>query len=135
MKRFSILFLLFIMTTALSAQTVLELWPNGAPNSTSNPDDKAQLTAFLPKKERATGRAVIASDISGCREIVNRDVSGFLIKPRDSESLIKALEKFTELDGGARSAMGQAGRKWVEEHFDRQKVVDAYMNELNQILV
>jgi len=59
MKRFSILFLLFIMTTALSAQTVLELWPNGAPNSTSNPDDKAQLTAFLPKKERATGRAVI----------------------------------------------------------------------------
>lgn len=59
MKQFSILFLLIIMTTALPAQTVLELWPNGAPNSNSDPNDKAQLTAFLPKKERATGRAII----------------------------------------------------------------------------
>ena len=82
----------------------------------------------------ATGRPVIASDISGCREIVDRDRSGFLIKPRDKESLTAALKRFTDLGIEDRRKMGADGRKWVEEHFDRRKVVDAYMNELTAVV-
>lgn len=78
----------------------------------------------------ATGRPVIASDISGCREVVNRDVSGFLFKARDKEALYEALDRFMSLDLSKRQQMGLAGRKWVQEHFDRNAVVDAYMQEI-----
>ena len=78
----------------------------------------------------ATGRPVIASDISGCREVVNRDVSGFLFKSRDKEALYEALDRFMSLDILSRQKMGLAGRKWVEEHFDRNAVVNAYMQEI-----
>ena len=78
----------------------------------------------------ATGRPVIATDISGCREVVDRDRSGFLAEPRDKESLTAALMKFAELSIEERRKMGEAGRKWVEE----RKVVDAYMNELTAVV-
>jgi galacturonosyltransferase len=32
-----------------------------------------------------------------------------------------------------RRAMGKAGRKWVEDNFDRNKVVDLYIEEINRI--
>ena len=45
----------------LSAQQSFEtpLWPNGAPNSNGDPGDTAKVKVFLPKKETATGRAVV----------------------------------------------------------------------------
>lgn len=82
----------------------------------------------------ATGRPVIASDITGCREVVDPDRSGFLVKPRNKESLADALIRFTELGTQQRQDMGLAGRKWVEEHFDRWKVVNAYMKELGAFI-
>lgn len=78
----------------------------------------------------ATGRPVIASDISGCKEIVNRDVSGILFKSRDSDALLQAMDRFMTLSAEERKAMGAAGRKWVQEHFDRAGVVEAYMREI-----
>ncbi|WP_029231909.1 glycosyltransferase family 4 protein [Butyrivibrio sp. VCB2006] len=82
----------------------------------------------------ATGRPVICSDISGCKEIVNRDVSGILFEPRNKESLYEALERFMSLDLDQRKEMGLAGRKWVTEHFDRMRVVDAYVRELTEVV-
>ena len=79
----------------------------------------------------ATGRPVIASDISGCKETVNRDVSGILFRSRDKEALFAAMDRFMVLSVEERQAMGAAGRKWVEEHFDRKKVVEAYMREIS----
>ena len=82
----------------------------------------------------ATGRPVIASDIGGCREIVDPDVSGFLVPPRDRDALYDALDRFMGLSAEERRAMGEAGRKFVEEHFDRDKVVSAYIDEINGVL-
>ena len=81
----------------------------------------------------ATGRPVIASDISGCREIVNRDVSGYLVEPRSAKALIDALERFMELGKEERSAMGKAARTFVEHKFDRRSIILTYINEINQI--
>jgi galacturonosyltransferase len=78
----------------------------------------------------ATGRPVIASDISGCKEIVDRDKSGLLAEPRNKEALLQALDKFVQLSPDKRKEMGLAGRKYVEEHFDRKKIVKAYIDEI-----
>ncbi|SFC76486.1 glycosyltransferase family 4 protein [Butyrivibrio sp. YAB3001] len=82
----------------------------------------------------ATGRPVIASDISGCKEIVDNNVSGLLFKPRDEESLTEAIDRFMQLSMEERKTMGKMGRKWVEEHFDRHKVIGAYLNAIGDIV-
>ncbi len=82
----------------------------------------------------ATGRPVIASDISGCREIVNKDVSGFLIRPRDAKSLYEAMDKFMQLDQNERKTMGKAARDYVEQKFDRRSIILKYINEIQKII-
>jgi acetyl esterase/lipase len=63
MKRLKLLFtmLLLTMSSAVFAQkgTTMELWPNGAPNASSDEKDKAELTVYLPDEKKATGRAVV----------------------------------------------------------------------------
>ncbi|MBO6197389.1 MAG: glycosyltransferase family 4 protein [Butyrivibrio sp.] len=82
----------------------------------------------------ATGRPVIASDISGCREIVDAEKSGFLVRPRDAKDLISALERFTELDTDQRRAMGEAARRYVEQKFDRRSIILTYIEEIKRIV-
>ena len=78
----------------------------------------------------ATGRPVIASDISGCREVVDKDVSGLLFEPKSCEALVAALDKFMQLDTAARQEMGKKARALVEEKFDRKSIVKAYLDEI-----
>ncbi len=59
MKKTSILFLMTLISVVASAQQVLKLWPDGAPNSNGDAADQAELTVFLPNQKRATGRAVV----------------------------------------------------------------------------
>lgn len=80
----------------------------------------------------ACGRPIITTDRSGCREVIDDGVNGYMIPQKDSEALIAAIEKFLALSNEERKAMGLAGRKKVEKEFDRQIVVDAYMKELER---
>lgn len=60
MKRLNIFIVFMLMATTLaSAQQVINLWPNGAPNSNSDDSDKAELTVLLPDAKKATGRAIV----------------------------------------------------------------------------
>lgn len=81
----------------------------------------------------ATGRPVIATNISGCREIFEEGITGFGCEPKSSEDLIRALKKFLKLSKEERAAMGQRAREKMEREFDREKVADAYMEEIETI--
>lgn len=60
MKRLNIFIVFMLMaTTMTSAQQVINLWPNGAPNSNGDDSDKAELTVLLPDAKKATGRAIV----------------------------------------------------------------------------
>lgn len=72
------------------------------------------------------GRPLIASDIPGCREIIDNHQTGILCKPRDVDSLVSALVDFIELPYEEKRQMGIRGRKKVEQTFDRRTIVDAY---------
>lgn len=71
----------------------------------------------------ATGRALITTEIPGCREAVEPDVSGYLCPPRDADALEKALMAFAALSSQARADMGLRGRELVEQRFDKAEVV------------
>ena len=78
----------------------------------------------------ACARPIITTDRSGCREVVDDCVNGFVVKQRDSEDLIRKVEKFLALSHEQKMQMGLAGRAKVEREFDRQVVVDAYLKEM-----
>lgn len=80
----------------------------------------------------ASGRPIITTDRSGCREVVDDGVNGYMIKQKDTQSLIDIVEKFISLTNDERKEMGLAGRKKVEKEFDRQIVVDAYLSEVSK---
>lgn len=78
----------------------------------------------------ATGRPVIATNISGCREIFEEGVTGFGCEPKSSEELIRALRKFLELSWEERALLGRRAREKMEREFDREKVVKDYYEEI-----
>ncbi|MDD6811862.1 MAG: glycosyltransferase family 4 protein [Lachnospiraceae bacterium] len=82
----------------------------------------------------ATGRPVIASNISGCMEAFEEGKTGFGFTPGKAEELIEAMEKFLKLSYEERTKMGQAARKKMEQEFDRKLVTASYMEEVHRIL-
>lgn len=72
----------------------------------------------------ATGRALIASDIPGCREAVDDGVNGYLCKKMDYASLESCLERFMTLHANAHCEMGIQGRQKMENEFDKNTVVE-----------
>lgn len=78
----------------------------------------------------ATGRPVITSDIPGCREaVVNRE-SGLLVPKGDAQALYQAMKYMLSIDRAQREQMGLAGRKWIEQQFDKEQVVRETKNAL-----
>ena len=82
----------------------------------------------------ASARPIITTDRSGCREVVDDCVNGFVVRQRDSKDLIEKIEKFLALSYERKMQMGLAGRAKVENEFDRRIVVDAYLKELERVL-
>ncbi|WP_418667974.1 glycosyltransferase family 4 protein [Allofournierella sp.] len=80
----------------------------------------------------ASGRPIITTDRSGCREVVEDGVNGFVCRQQDTGDLIRQIEKFLVLSGEQRRDMGLAGRRKVEKEFDRQIVVNAYLDEIGK---
>lgn len=78
----------------------------------------------------ACGRPIITTNRSGCREVVEDGINGYVVKEKNGQDLIEKIEKFLKLSVDARRQMGIAGRMKVEKEFDRKIVIDKYMAEL-----
>lgn len=81
----------------------------------------------------AMGRPVIASDVPGCRAVVENGVTGLLCDARSAESLRDALSNFIELPYLRRVEMGRAGRAKMEREFDEIGVIDVYRQAIGNI--
>ena len=78
----------------------------------------------------ASGRPIITTDRSGCREVIDDGVNGFIVEQKNSADLIKKLEQFIQLPYQQKKEMGLAGRAKVEKEFDRRIVVEMYVKEV-----
>lgn len=79
----------------------------------------------LPKallEAMATGRAIVTTDTSGCREAVEHDLNGYLVPVYDSEELTQRLQELI-LNPALRQSFGVAGRKRAEKEFSVTSVV------------
>ena len=69
----------------------------------------------------AAGRAVITTDVPGCRDTVIEGRNGFLIPPRNGLALANAMIHFID-DQTLIVAMGRESRRLAEERFDVREV-------------
>jgi glycosyltransferase involved in cell wall biosynthesis len=69
----------------------------------------------------ATGRAIVTTDMPGCRETVEDGATGILVEAKDAWSLAAGLEKLLA-DAALRKSMGEKGRARIETEFTVEKV-------------
>jgi len=69
----------------------------------------------------AMGRAVITTDVPGCRETVVHDRNGLLVPSHDSASLATAMLRLAG-DSALRTRMGLESRRLAEERFDVHRI-------------
>ena len=74
----------------------------------------------------ASARPMLATNMSGCREIVVDGVTGILVPPRDLAALADGLEALAR-DKSLRQRLGAAARELVEREFSEAKVVEQTM--------
>jgi glycosyltransferase involved in cell wall biosynthesis len=75
----------------------------------------------------AMARPLIATDVPGCRQVVDEGMNGFLAEVRDARSLADAMLRMVRLNPAERAAMGAAGRAKMERDYDEKLVVARYV--------
>ncbi len=90
----------------------------------------------LPKvllEAAACGRPMIATDVPGCREIVEDGVTGLLVPPRESEPLADAIAALLA-DPELCARMGRAARARAEREFGLDAVIDRTLAVYRELL-
>jgi glycosyltransferase involved in cell wall biosynthesis len=70
----------------------------------------------------ACGLPIVATDIRGCRQVVDDGVTGLLVPLRDTNALVSAVTHLVD-DGALRSQMGIAGQQKATADFDDRVVI------------
>lgn len=98
------------------------------------PSYYAEGMANVILESAACARPVVTTSLPGCGEGVDDGVSGYIVKEKDSQDLADKIEQFIELPYEAKRNMGENGRLKMEREFDREIVVNAYIEEIKRIV-
>lgn len=79
-------------------------------------------------------KPIIATDVVGCREIVKHQISGFLCKVKNANSLFESMLAFTNLSLSQQEQMGNQGRIHVEQNFADEQVLNTYVPLFESLL-
>ena len=90
----------------------------------------------LPKsllEAASCGRAIVASDMPGCRDVVVHGETGLLVPPHDVAPLAAAIRTLAN-DPDLRARMGAAGRARVLSEFAEETIAEQTMTLLRSLL-
>lgn len=79
-------------------------------------------------------RPIITTKTTGCKEIVDDEITGFLCKVKDSIELAKKMERMLLLPFEQRYNMGKKARQKIIKEFDKQIVIKAYLKAIDEVL-
>lgn len=82
----------------------------------------------------AMAKPLIATDVPGCRHLVQDGKNGFLCAVRSAESLAEAMLKMARSLPEERQKMGAFARSNVEEQYDERIVIERYLLAVSQAL-
>jgi glycosyltransferase involved in cell wall biosynthesis len=81
----------------------------------------------------ACARPVIATDVPGCREVVEPGRTGLLCQVKRAADLALKMEQMLRLSPQERDRMGACGRQRAEQKFDEKIVIGRYLDVLAEI--
>ena len=81
----------------------------------------------------AMGRVCIGSKINGTMDLIDEGRTGYLFETGNVISLTEKIEKFINLSVEEKAAMGKAGRKKIENNFDRKIIIKKYCDEVAKL--
>lgn len=82
----------------------------------------------------SAGRPVLASAIPGCMETFDEGISGFSFKVKNAQDMKQTIEKFLALSYEEKKVMGRKGREKMEREFDRNIIINKYLEQIKVIL-
>ncbi|HEC26031.1 MAG TPA: glycosyltransferase family 1 protein [Gammaproteobacteria bacterium] len=80
----------------------------------------------------AMGKPIVATDVPGCRQLVEEGVNGYLVPAKDPDSLAEAMEKFVD-NAELISSMGCESRRIVEEDYNVQDINKAVVSRIEKL--
>ena len=132
MKAFKLIIMLLLASTATaSAQKgmKMDLWPNGATYTSSDKEDKAEMTVYLPDAKKATGRAVVCCPGGGYTHLAMDHEGHQWATFFNNQGIALIVVKYRMPHGNpmipisdAEQAIKTVRRNAVEWHLDRTKV-------------
>ena len=81
----------------------------------------------------ACGRAVITTDVPGCRDAIYNGITGILVPERNAKALANSIKELA-IDPILYKEMGKRGRKMAERRFDVNNVISKHFKIYNQLL-
>lgn len=75
----------------------------------------------------------IVSDINGCNEIIEDQVTGLIVRPKDTESLYQAMQVLSN-EETKRTRFGALSREFVVKHFNQQYFWDELLKDYQSML-
>jgi glycosyltransferase involved in cell wall biosynthesis len=79
------------------------------------------------------GLPVITTDAPGCRDTVDDEITGFLCKVKDVDSLADCMARVLHLSAPDLKTMGVAGREKMQRQFDEKIVFGAYLAAIHAV--
>lgn len=90
----------------------------------------------LPKvllEAAAAGRAVVTTDVPGCRDAIEPSITGLLVPVRNADALADAIAELLA-DRARCQRMGDAGRQLAERAFDVKQVVSTHLKIYRELI-
>jgi len=81
----------------------------------------------------AGGRAIVATDVPGCRDIVRHGTNGLLVPPKNPAALADAIAQLLN-DAPLRAEMGRRGREIAVNEFSEEKVIQQTLALYHRLL-
>lgn len=91
-------------------------------------------TSNILLEAASMGKPIITTNTTGCKEIVEDGVTGYLCKVKDTCDLAQKMETMILLTEENRKNMGQKARQKIIKEFDKQIVLNAYLKAIGEIL-
>lgn len=82
----------------------------------------------------AMGKAMIATDVPGCRQVVMDGENGFLCKLRNPKDLAAKMKLYLALSDSEKSQMSDFSRKSIVDRYDEKLVIDQYQQKIDDLV-
>ncbi len=82
----------------------------------------------------AMEKPIIATNVVGCKEVVEDGINGYLCEAKNSADLAEKMEQMLNLNSYELEQMGKNGRKKIIKEFDENIVINKYLASIRDIL-